>query len=106
MRINAFPRKPEPICPCCHRPLTPVLTVSGPIRTRVLELVARRPDGISIGEIVGIVYMDNPNGEPKWAENSIKTSIYNANKELRPQGYMIRARHGRGSRYRLLPLPA
>jgi hypothetical protein len=103
---SAFPRRDLDLCPCCKRPLPPALTVSGPIRSRVLELVSRRPDGISIGEIVGIVYMDDPNGEPEWAENSIKTAVYNANKELRPQGFVIRARHGPGSRYRLLPMPA
>ena len=102
----AFPRKAPELCPCCNRPLAPALTVTGPIRNRVLDLVGRRPDGTSMGEIVGIVYMDNPNGEPEWAVNSIKTAVFNANKELKPQGYMIRARHGPGARYRLLRVEA
>jgi len=99
---TAFPRREPEICPCCGRPLAPALTVSGPIRTRILELVGRRPDGISLLEIADIVYGDRPNGGPEWAANSIKTAVWNANKELKAQGYMIRARHGPGSRYRLI----
>ena len=97
-------RRPAELCPTCQRPHPPGLMVSGPVRSRVLELVARRPDGISPKELEDIVYGDRPDGGPEWAANSIKTAVWNANKELQPQGYMIRAKHGQGSRYRLVPL--
>ena len=100
----AFPRRSPDLCPCCNRPLPPALTVSGPLRNRVLELVARRPNGISMMELVGIVYMGCR--EPPWAVGSVKSTVFQMNKELKPQGYMIRARHGPGARYRLLRVEA
>lgn len=108
MTINrlsaAFPRRPVTLCPHCQTAPTPSLVVSGPIRSRVLELVARRPDGISAAEVSDIVYGDHPDGGPTWAANSIKTAVWNANRELKPQGYMIRAKHGPGGRYRLIKI--
>ncbi len=101
---TAFPQRLPEICPCCRQVIPPQLVVSGPLRTRVLDLVARRPDGISLPEIAAIVYSDCR--EPKWSHGCIKSTVFAANKELRPQGWMIRARHGPGARYRLLPVEA
>jgi hypothetical protein len=77
--------------------------ITGSVRVRVVALVANRPDGIGMDELVSLVYAEHPNGEPDYAANSIKTTIHNANKQLLPQGYVIRSTMGPGARYRLLP---
>ena len=92
-------------CPHCNRPYAPALRVTGPVRQRIVLLVANRPDGITAGDLAELVYADRPNGEPEWAANSIKCTIHYANKELAPQGYRIKSDMGPGARYRLEPLP-
>ena len=74
-------------------------SVSGTLRTTVVGLIANRP-GITSDQLVGLVYADRPNGEPDWAVNSVKSTIHHANKELLPQGYLIRCKYGQG--YRLI----
>ena len=66
-------------CPHCHRPYAPALQVNGPMRRRVVDLIASRPDGIGINEIAALVYADRPNDEPNWAANSLKTCVWWAN---------------------------
>jgi hypothetical protein len=88
-------------CPHCKRPYAPALRVTGPVRRRIVLLVANRPDGITAGDLANLVYADRPNGEPEWAANSIKCTIHYANKELAPQGYRIKSDMGPGARYRL-----
>lgn len=92
-------------CPHCHRPYAPLLRVNGPMRRRVVDLIASRPDGIGINEIAALVYADRPNDEPNWAANSLKTTVWFANKQLRPQGYRIKSSMGPGAVYRLEKLP-
>ena len=88
-------------CPHCKRPYAPALQVNGPMRRRVVDLIASRPDGIGINEIAALVYADRPNDEPNWAANSLKTCVWWANKQLRPQGYQIKSSMGPGAVYRL-----
>ena len=64
-----------------------------------------RPDGIGINEIAALVYADRPNDEPNWAANSLKTCVWWANKQLRPQGYQIKSSMGPGAVYRLEKFP-
>ena len=92
-------------CPHCHRPYAPALQVNGPMRRRVVDLIASRPDGIGINEIASLVYANRPNDEPDWAANSLKTCVWWANKQLRPQGYQIKSSMGPGAVYRLEKLP-
>lgn len=91
-------------CPCCGRPYPPKLSITGRVRVRIVALVANRPDGIGMDELVSLAYADHPNGEPDYAANSIKTTIHYANKQLLPQGYVIRSTMGPGARYRMLPI--
>lgn len=87
-------------CPHCHRPYAPVLYVTGPVRRRIVDYIAGRPDGITIGELAELVYADRPQ-EPSWAANAIKGTVFYANKQLLPQGYRIKSSMGPGARYRL-----
>ena len=84
-------------CPRCGRPYIPEFRVSGTVRVAVVALVAKRP-GITLDGIVEVIYADRPNGEPEWAASTIKATIHRANKELLPQGYVIRSKYGQGYR--------
>jgi DNA-binding response OmpR family regulator len=76
--------------------------VSGPVRQRIVDLIANRPDGITRGEILATVYADNIDGGPD-CENTVSVLIHHANRELKEQGFRILpAWRGRGARYRLV----
>jgi hypothetical protein len=95
------------VCPTCSRPYPPRLKVNGPVRQRVVEIVANRPDGIPIRELCNLTYADDPNGGPLTAQRSINVIVHRANDQLRQQGYQIRARwRGRGSFYELIKINA
>ena len=90
------------LCPTCRRPYPPPLVVHGPVRQRIVDLIAMRPDGISRGEILDLVYGNDPNGGPA-NPNTISVLIKHANAELAAQGFRISpAWLGRGARYRLV----
>ena len=94
-------RRPR-LCPTCHRPFPPRLAVHGPVRQRIVDLIANRPDGITRGEILDVVYADDPNGGP-GNPNTVSVLIKHANEELAAQGWHIApAWLGRGARYRLV----
>jgi hypothetical protein len=89
------------ICPACRRPFPPRLVVHGPVRQRIVDTIANRPDGISRAELLDVVYADDPEGGPDNA-NTISVLIHHANIELAPQGFRIEPTWlGRGARYRL-----
>ena len=87
-------------CPECGRPHAPKLAVSGPVRQRIVNIIANRPDGITRDQLMLAVYGNDPNGGPE-NPNVISVLVNHANRELRPQGYEISARPGRGALYRL-----
>jgi hypothetical protein len=90
------------VCPHCQRPFPPALQVRGPVRQRIVDLIASRPDGITRRELLDLVYATDPNGGPA-NENTISVTIRNANRELVNLGYCITpAWLGRGARYRLV----
>ena len=92
-------------CPHCLRPYPPKLTVTGPIRRRLVDIVSNRADGITRAELISALYSDDPNGGPA-SDNIIAVMAYHANKQLRSQGYRINvAWRGRGARYHLTKLP-
>jgi hypothetical protein len=97
-------RRPH-FCPACRRPFPPLLVVHGPVRQRVVDLIANRPDGITRAELLDLVYADDPNGGPD-TPNTISVLVKNANAELAALGYRIEpAWRGRGARYRLVGAP-
>jgi hypothetical protein len=92
------------LCQACQRPFTPVLAVHGPVRQRIVDLVANRPDGITRAEIISTVYADDANGGPD-NENVVSVLIKHANAELAVQGFRIEpAWRGPGARYRLIAI--
>jgi hypothetical protein len=96
-------RRPR-LCPTCRRPFPPPLVVHGPVRQRIVDLIANRPDGITRGEIIDLIYCDDPNGGPD-NPNTISVLIKKANTELAAQGFRILpAWRGRGARYRLMSI--
>ena len=95
------------LCPTCHRPFPPPLVVTGPLRQRMVNILANRPDGLTINNLVDLVYADDPNGGPLTAPRSLNVMAHKANKQLRAQGYQIKSMWmGRGAIYRLVPLSA
>ena len=89
------------ICPACHQPFR---RVRGPIRQRIVDLIANRPDGITRDEIIATVYAHDVDGGP-LNPNTVSVLIKHANEELAAQGYCISpAWLGRGTRYRLMSL--
>ena len=94
-------RRPQ-ICPHCKRPFPPRLAVHGPVRQRIVDLIANRPDGITRNEIITTVYADDIDGGPD-NPNTISVLIKHANEELAAQGFRIEpAWLGHGARYRLV----
>ena len=90
------------LCPTCHRPFPPRLVVHGPVRQRIIDAIANRPDGITRGELLSLVYADDVNGGPD-NPNTISVLIKHANAELAAQGFRIAPTWlGRGARYRLV----
>jgi hypothetical protein len=76
--------------------------VHGPIRQRIVDLVANRPDGITRSEILETVYADDIDGGPD-SPNTVCVLIKRANEELATQGFRIEPTWlGRGARYRLV----
>ena len=90
------------ICPTCRRPFPPSLVVSGPVRQRIVDAIALRPDGITRAELLDVVYADDVDGGPDNPQ-TICVLVHHANKQLAGQGYRIApAWRGRGARYRLV----
>jgi hypothetical protein len=94
----------QEICPHCQRPFPPALPVHGPVRQRIVDLIASRPDGITRHELVDVVYASDPNGGPD-NDNVISVLVKLANHDLADQGYRIISDGGPGSRYHLRRLP-
>jgi hypothetical protein len=75
--------------------------VHGPVRQRIVDAVGNRPDGITRGELLDLVYFDRADGGPNNS-NVIAVLIKHANAELAAQGYRIESMwRGPGARYRL-----
>jgi hypothetical protein len=90
-------------CPTCGRPYAPDLTVTGPVRGRLVDIVANRPDGLTRDELFNLLYAEDANGGPD--PNVISVLIYKANCQLRSQGYRITVTWmGRGARYKLVKI--
>jgi len=91
------------LCPACQRPFPPPLVVTGPLRQRMVNILADRPDGLTINNLVDLVYARDPDGGPLTAPRSLNVMAHKANKQLRSQGYQIKSMWmGRGAIYRLV----
>jgi hypothetical protein len=92
-------------CPACGRPFPPELTVTGPVRRRLVEIIANHPNGIARGELMDLLYADDADGGPECT-NVISVMVHFANRQLWSQGWRIRSSGGPGAKYYLEPMPA
>ena len=53
------------VCLYCGQPLSPQPRVTGRERRRLVEILARRPDGMTRRELADWLYADDPNGGPE-----------------------------------------
>jgi hypothetical protein len=83
--------------------MPPKLMVSGPIRQRLVEVIANRPNGITSSELMDLVYADDVDGGPDCV-GTVAALVFHVNKQLAPQGYRIISRGGPGARYHLRKL--
>jgi hypothetical protein len=68
-----------------------------------VDILAGRPDGVLVRDLVDLVYADDPDGGPLTAQRCLNVIAHRANAQLRPQGYQIKSMWlGRGARYRLV----
>jgi hypothetical protein len=91
-------------CPTCGRPLPAELTVTGPVRRRLVDIIANHPNGIARGELMDLLNADDADGGPDCA-GTISVMVLHANRQLRSQGWRIVSQRGPGARYRLEPIP-
>ena len=100
MRRRYDHQSPVKDFPPGRRPFPPALRVYGPVRQRIVDLIASLPDGITRHELLELVYASDPNGGPS-TDNVISVLVKKANGDLAPSGYCITSTGGPGSRYRL-----
>ena len=91
------------VCPYCGQALLPELRVTGRERRRLVEILARRPDGMTRRELADWLYADDANGGP---ENTLAVCqlVHQARLQLSRQGYTILSDRGPGAHYRLAKL--
>ena len=63
------------ICPQCRRPFPPPLVVTGSLRQRMVNILADRPDGLTVNNLVDLVYADDPDGGPMTAPRPIHIDL-------------------------------
>jgi hypothetical protein len=66
--------------------------VHGPVRQRIVDLIANRPDGITRSEIIATVYADDINGGPD-NPNTISVLIKRAMRNWQRKDSAL-SRHG------------
>ena len=91
------------VCVHCGQRLPPSLEVTGTKRRKMLEYLAKSPNGVTVWQILDAVYADDPNGGVT-KHNIISVMAHAINKQIEPQGFKIRATGGPGSLYRLVAL--
>src|SRR6516225_1673600 len=76
------------VCPYCGQPLLHEPRVTGRERRRLVEILARRPHGMTRRELADWLYADDPNGGP---ENTFAVCqlVHQARLQLAAQGYTI-----------------
>ena len=97
------------VCKSCGHPLIndliPELKLTG-MQKRILEIVNRRsPTGISMQELASAVYADDPDGGPLNAGSSLRSTVFQLNRKLKPHGLRVYGKIGRASDgYRIVQL--
>jgi hypothetical protein len=76
-------------CPTCRRFYPPPLNVGGIKRQRIVDILSRRPEGMTAEALMNAVYGDEDG--PDGGRRVICVAIYQARKILRRQGYDIKS---------------
>lgn len=84
-------------CPCCGSPLAQppepeslLYADMGPIAKRAVKfLLTIYPHTISRQELANIVYQDDLEGGPVWANGSLGVLLHKANKDIKSSGWRI-----------------
>jgi hypothetical protein len=57
----------------------------------LVNILAGRPDGVLVRDLVDLVYDDDPDGGPLTAQRSLNVIAHRANAQLQSQGYQIKS---------------
>lgn len=88
-------------CPCCARPLPPTIVVTGTKRREVFDYIRRCGGrGVTRTQIFEYLYGADPNGGPD-SGSIISVIIWHLNRQIKPQGWIVRGTGGQGSVYQL-----
>jgi hypothetical protein len=98
-------RKPITRCPCCGQTVPDPIGFRpglhlGAMQERLLRVLQRAPDGLTVRQIVDVVYANVRDDPP--AHNSVAVMARQMNRKLAPLGLRIKGTGGPGSVYRLL----
>jgi hypothetical protein len=90
-------------CPHCGQPLPAKFTVTGRERRKLVEILSRRPSGMTRKDLADAIYADDIDGGP---DNTFAVCqlVHQARLQLIPQGYTIVSNRGPGAHYRLIRL--
>lgn len=72
----------------------------GAMQFRLFQALRRAPDGLRCGELIDILYAQDPDGGP--LHNIIAVMAKQINRKIAPMGLRIKGTGGPGSVYRLL----
>lgn len=93
-------------CPTCGRPFPREFDVGGVLQQKLVDELLDSANGMTICQLIDVIYAGDPDGAPLWAARSINVMAHRVNKKLRFMGYKIASTGGRESRYKLVKLDA
>lgn len=64
----------------------------GPVAQRIFDALTERPYGLRARQLADIVYADDPEGGPNWAETGIVVRIRHMNRRWEQHGIGLRIR--------------
>lgn len=94
-------------CPCCDGQGliddAADLDKLTPSEKRLLSILSKAGNGISIDAIVDRMYAHRDDGGPDWAKNTIHVIRHNMKPKLTKMGVKIHSRRGPGAVWMLVP---
>ena len=68
------------------------------LQKRIFDVVnGNHPNVVSTDVIVDMVYAHRLDGGPDWANSTVRRSVYEINRKLKPFGFKLAAKVGRNS---------
>ena len=88
-------------CPTCGRPILSFPWINGRERRKLVELLARFPDGITRADLASRIWEDDIDGGP---DNTLAVCqlVHRARLQLKHHGYTIKSSRGPGAFYKLV----